>query len=164
MSVFSNVIPGIASTMKGMWVTLREYLFRPSITLQYPYKKREVPLRFRGMLVNDMSLCGGCTKCARICPVDCIDVQCEGKGKDRKVTAWILDYQKCCWCQLCVEVCPDASLAMSHDYETVYTDRKKMIRDFVQDPVPPFVEVDPRPGDNPYPKKKEDGKSGSLAA
>ncbi len=153
MNVVSEVWAGVVTTLKGMWVTGREFLFCKPITLQYPYEKRVVPLRFRGMLVNDMSLCGGCTKCARVCPVDCIEVKCEGKGKEREVTAWVLDYQKCCWCELCVEVCPDDSLAMSHDYETVFTDRTKMVRDFVQDPVPPFVEVDPKPGKNPY---KED--------
>lgn len=162
MNVLTEVWAGVATTLKGMWVTGREFLFRDAITLQYPYQKRVVPLRFRGMLVNDMSLCGGCTKCARVCPVNCIDVVAEGKGKDRQVVGWILDYQKCCWCELCVEVCPDASLIMSHDYETIFTDRTKMVRDFVKDPIPPFADVDPRPGKNPY--EEDDSKSGRTAA
>ncbi|MBI1389581.1 MAG: 4Fe-4S dicluster domain-containing protein [bacterium] len=164
MNILSEVWSGFTTTLKGMWVTGREYLTGKPITVQYPYTKREMPYRFRGMLVNDVSICNGCTKCSRVCPVNCIEIEAEGKGKERHVTKWVLNYQKCCWCELCVEVCPDTSLLMSHDYETVFTDRNKMIRDFVADPIPPFTDVNPKPGTNPYPKKENEGDSESGRA
>lgn len=143
MSFLGDIYIGFVTTLRGMLVTGAE-LFRKPITVQYPFNRREIPERFRGMVVNDVSTCNACTKCARVCPVDCIELKGIGKGKDRRCEYWIIDYSKCCWCALCVESCPDGSLAMSHDYETVYTDRSKMIRDFVAEPVPAFNELDPR--------------------
>ncbi|MDR3215723.1 MAG: NADH-quinone oxidoreductase subunit NuoF [Bacilli bacterium] len=42
--------------------------------------------------------CIGCTKCARICPVQCID----GKVKEQH----IIDQDKCIKCQACIAACP----------------------------------------------------------
>lgn len=137
MAILSNVFSGIFTTMKGMMVTGRE-LFRKPVTLQYPYQKREIPQRFRGMLVNDIDTCNGCMRCERICPVDCIDVEAVGKGKERKASKFVIDYTKCCWCNLCVEACPHGSLSMTHDYETIFTDRSQMVRDFAQQPYKPL--------------------------
>ncbi len=164
MSVLSDVFYAFVTTVKGMVVTGKE-LFRPSITVQYPKEKRFIPERFRGMLVNDASICIACDKCVRICPVDCIRCEATGKGKARRPSLFTIDYVKCCWCELCVDVCPVDSLYMSHDYETVFTDRSLMIRDFVKDPIPPIggtrvpeETAPPGPGDNPE-EKTESGRS-----
>lgn len=145
MKMILDVVSGVYTTLVGMMVTGRE-LFRRPTTVKYPYEKREIPTRFRGMVVNDVTTCNACTKCVRVCPVDCIDMKGVGKGKDRKSEYWKLDYSKCCWCQLCVEVCPDGSLQMSHEFELVFKDRKNMVRDFVTDPIPPFVDKSPQAG------------------
>lgn len=46
--------------------------------------------------------CIGCTKCARNCPVSCID----GKVKERH----IIDIEKCIRCGTCMEVCPTGAV------------------------------------------------------
>lgn len=134
MAILRDVFSGFYTTLKGMMVTGKEF-FTPGITVTYPYKKREQPERMRGMLVNDASLCMACGRCIKICPVDCLTMEYEGKGKDRRPTLFEIDYIKCCWCALCTEVCPVDSLYMSNDIETVFTDRKMMIRDFCKDPI-----------------------------
>ncbi len=133
MAVVKNVLNGFLTTMKGMYVTGRE-LFKKPTTFFYPYEKREIPERFRGTLVNDVNICTACQRCVKVCPVDCIECKAEGKGKERHPVLFTIDYMKCCWCNLCVEACPEDSLSMTHEYEMVYTDRSKMIRDFVKDP------------------------------
>jgi NADH-quinone oxidoreductase subunit I len=143
MAMLLDIASGFLSTVKGMMVTGRE-LFRKPITVRYPYEKREIPTRFRGMVVNDATRCNACTRCVRVCPVDCIETKGIGKGKERKAEYWTIDYSKCCWCQLCVEACPEGSLIMSHDYETVFTRRDQMKRDFIADPIVPLDEFDPR--------------------
>jgi len=172
MSILSDIYAGFLTTVKGMMVTGKE-LFQPAITVQYPKVKRVIPDRFRGMLVNDTTICIACDKCVRICPVDCLTCSAHGKGKSRRASVFTIDYVKCCWCKLCVEVCPVDSLYMSHDYETVFTDRSKMIRDFVLDPIPPIGGIrKPETESPPGPKKtktktktqKEKPKSGRVAA
>ena len=133
-----DCVSHLTTTLVGMKVTMRE-LVDPSrtCTVQYPTEKREMPLRLRGMLVNDVTRCIACQNCVRACPVDCIVVDGEGKGKNRLPTVFTINFYRCCWCALCTEVCPTDSLYMSHDYESVYTERTKMVRDFVKDPIPP---------------------------
>ncbi|MGI6457316.1 MAG: NuoI/complex I 23 kDa subunit family protein [bacterium] len=169
IQIIKDVFAGFTTTLKGMVVTGREF-FQPSVTVHYPYEKRVLPDRFRGMLVNDCSICIACDKCVKICPVNCLHCEAEGKGKSRHAKVFTIDYIKCCWCNLCVEVCPVDSLYMSHDYETVFTDRSLMIRDFVRDPIPPIGGTrkeegeDTPDGPDGTEKKKEEKKSELSAA
>jgi formate hydrogenlyase subunit 6/NADH:ubiquinone oxidoreductase subunit I len=165
MALMYDIFSGFVTAIKGMAVTGKE-LFEPAITLQYPREKRELPERFRGMLVNDASICIACDKCVRICPVDCIQCEAEGKGKSRRPTLFTIDYVKCCWCELCVDSCPVDSLFMSKDYETVFTDRSMMIRDFVTDPIPPITtgDDDDEKSDKNKDDNSEEKKSSGRAA
>ena len=131
MAVYNDVYHGFITAMKGMAVTWREFL-TPAITVQYPTETRQMPERFRGMLVNDASACIACNKCVKLCPANALE--CVG---ERHPSVFLVDYIKCCWCELCVDTCPTDSLFMSMEHEIVYRDRSQMIRDFVTDPIPP---------------------------
>lgn len=163
LKIVKDCVNHFTTTLVGMKVTMREFTDPSRIcTVQYPTEKREMPVRFRGMLVNDVTRCIACMGCARVCPVHCIDVQAEGKGKNRRPTRFTINYYRCCWCMLCVEACVPESLYMSHDYETVFTDRTKMIRDFVKDPIPPGPS--PRERAASELEKKNEAKSEEQAA
>jgi NADH-quinone oxidoreductase subunit I len=53
----------------------------------------------------------------RACPNDVIEVEGEGKGKDRKVSAYHYNLARCLFCRLCVEACTFSAIEMSHEYE-----------------------------------------------
>jgi len=102
-----------------------KYLGKHPHTVKYPMEKKETAKRYRGFHINDLDKCVGCGNCAKICMNDTIDmVEVAGKkattgdsGLRPKV-----DYGRCCWCALCVDVCPTGSLQLSTDYVYVSED------------------------------------------
>ena len=109
---FAKVIKDIASLFIGMRIS-GKYLFRKTATVQYPDVYKTIPLRFRGILINDMPRCIVCDLCAKVCPVDCIDIK-KVRGPDKKFIAEVydIDLVKCLFCGLCTEACPTECLTM----------------------------------------------------
>ena len=73
--------------------------------------------RYRGWHINDTEKCIGCGTCAEICQnvaIDMVPVDEPTKG-DSGLRPKV-DYGRCCWCALCVDVCPSGSLGMSNEY------------------------------------------------
>jgi NADH-quinone oxidoreductase subunit I len=67
-------------------------------------------------------LCIGCLLCEQICPDDCISIVVDKRpsGKGKMAKSFIIDYERCCYCGLCVDPCPTTPITaiyMSHDYE-----------------------------------------------
>jgi len=111
----------------GLWITLKNF-FRPHVTLEYPREKPALAPRFRGVPRlrrdpgNGEELCIGCLLCEQICPDDCISIVVQKRpiGKGKMAKSFIIDYERCCFCGLCVDPCPTTPLTaiyMSHDYE-----------------------------------------------
>jgi len=99
-------------------------LQRKEVTEVYPdpissKTKNDLPLRYRGLLYNDMSRCSGCGTCVEVCPTDCITMQSEkGVGTQRvQLKAFELDLSRCVFCGLCEENCPTESLAHTREFE-----------------------------------------------
>jgi NADH-quinone oxidoreductase subunit I len=109
------------------------------VTLQYPDERQVLSDRFRGFVHNDMTTCDSCNICAKLCPVDCIYIESEGKGKERMMTRYAIDYNKCIWCSMCTENCHTGSITMSHDYDHSVYDRRSLVYEF----------MDPREGTIP---------------
>lgn len=97
-------------------------------TVQYPKEKLPVPDHGRYKLHNEIDDCIVCDKCAKVCPVDCIDiiplraVEEIGKTSDgtpRRIYAekFNIDMAKCCFCGLCTTVCPTECLTMTDEYD-----------------------------------------------
>ena len=110
-----------------MMITLKNF-FRPHVTQEYPREKPALAPRFRGLPRlrynpdNGEELCVGCLLCEQICPDDCISivVQKRPTGKGKMAKSFIIDYERCCFCGLCVDPCPTTpipAIYMSHDYE-----------------------------------------------
>ncbi len=98
------------------------------VTLDYPNEKLEVPETGRYKLHNEIDDCIVCDKCAKICPVNCIDIEAIkspeviGKTSDdtpKRLYAakFDIDMAKCCFCGLCTTVCPTECLTMTEDYD-----------------------------------------------
>ncbi len=86
---------------------------------------REAAERYRGFHQNDMETCIGCGTCEAICQNGAIDmVPVEGQVTEKGDSGLrpMIDYGRCCWCALCVDVCMTGSLTMSNEYTWVDTD------------------------------------------
>ncbi|HTF19454.1 MAG TPA: 4Fe-4S binding protein [Chryseolinea sp.] len=97
-------------------------------TIQYPYEMQPVPDNGRYRLHNEIDDCIVCDKCAKICPVDCIDIEpvraveeigktSDGTPKRIYAARFDIDMGKCCFCGLCTTVCPTECLTMTKVYD-----------------------------------------------
>ncbi len=95
------------------------FLTRKPVTV--PLEPREAAASYRGFHLNDWEKCIGCSTCQKICDNEAItmvhipDLPADPlKGVRAQRPA--IDYGRCCWCGLCVDVCPSASLSLSREY------------------------------------------------
>lgn len=139
---FKNTWLGIWTVLIGMKITFK-HLFVPSVTIQYPDVKVQMPERSRNRLYVNMDDCIGCDQCARACPVDCITIETvksvpgdevgltsQGKKKALWVTKFEIDIAKCCYCSLCVYPCPTDCIYMTDVYEFAEYERDNLIYHF----------------------------------
>ncbi len=94
-------------------------------TVNYPYETLKTADRYRGLHYNDLQACIGCGNCSTICQNDAIDmINIEGIEYSRGDSGLRprVDNGRCCWCALCVEVCPTGSLNLTKDYIYVTPD------------------------------------------
>ncbi|UZR95076.1 4Fe-4S dicluster domain-containing protein [Chondrinema litorale] len=98
------------------------------VTLRYPKEEIPVPDNGRYKLHNEIDDCIVCDKCAKICPVNCIDIEpvkatevigntSDGTAKRLYAAKFDIDMAKCCFCGLCTTVCPTECLTMTKDYD-----------------------------------------------
>lgn len=152
MSYLKNIISGIQTTGKGMSLAIG-YFFqavRPrkkesvmddnyfekangTFTVQYPKEQIPIPDHGRYQLHNEIDDCIVCDKCAKVCPVDCIDIEpvrspeVFGKTSDGTplrihAAKFDIDMSKCCFCGLCTVVCPTECLTMTKEFDFTTTD------------------------------------------
>ena len=97
-------------------------------TVQYPKEQIPVPDHGRYKLHNAIEDCIVCDQCAKVCPVNCIDIEpvraTEEFGKTSDGTPlriyaakFDIDMAKCCFCGLCTTVCPTECLTMTSEYD-----------------------------------------------
>ncbi len=98
------------------------------VTLQYPHETFPIPDNGRYRLHNEIDDCIVCDKCAKICPVDCIEIDAiraveemgktsDGTPKRIHAAKFDIDMGKCCFCGLCTTVCPTECLTMTKAYD-----------------------------------------------
>ncbi len=101
--------------------TAWKHLFHEPVSIRNPIGREAAP-RYRGFHQNDIEKCIGCGTCEAICqngaidmvPVDGIPTKQGDSGLRPRI-----DYGRCCWCALCVDVCMTKSLNMSNIYTWV---------------------------------------------
>ncbi|MBL3601578.1 MAG: FAD-dependent oxidoreductase [gamma proteobacterium endosymbiont of Lamellibrachia anaximandri] len=86
-----------------------------------PLVPRLASLSYRGFHINDWELCIGCSSCQKVCDNAAISmIEIPGlpsdpvKGVRNQRPA--IDYGRCCWCALCVDICPTGSISLSREY------------------------------------------------
>ena len=151
-SYFKNIGDTIQSLYKGLKITIAHFVKarnsqkvvaifdnryfddRTGIaTIQYPHEMQPIPDVGRYRLHNEIDDCIVCDKCAKICPVDCIDIEpiravdeigktSDGTPKRIYAATFDIDMGKCCFCGLCTTVCPTECLTMTKVYDFSVTD------------------------------------------
>ena len=127
---FGDIYQAVSSAVIGLGITIK-HIYRKPVTLQFPDERQVMSERFRGFVHNDMTKCDSCNICAKLCPVDCIYIETEGKAKERMMIRYAIDYNKCIWCSLCTENCHTGSITMSHDYDHSVYDRRSLVYEFM---------------------------------
>lgn len=132
------------SLFVGLRITIR-YFFSPRtlITLQYPLQKDNLPERHRGIHFLETEKCIMCWKCARACPVDCIDIEgtrdgeVDGafQGKGVVMTRFTIDYSRCIFCNLCCEPCPEQCIHMGQEFDFSQFHREATVKNLLSDAV-----------------------------
>jgi len=104
--------------------TAWKHLFNEPLSVKDPLN-REAADRYRGFHINNLDKCIGCGTCEEICQNAAIDLVfvagIETKNGDSGLRPKI-DYGRCCWCALCVDICTTNSLGMSNKYTWVDED------------------------------------------
>ncbi|WP_026464071.1 4Fe-4S binding protein [Adhaeribacter aquaticus] len=111
------------------------------VTLTYPYESIPVPDVGRYRLHNEIDDCIVCDLCAKICPVNCIEIEAIKATEDIGITSdgtkkrlyagvFNIDMAKCCFCGLCTAVCPTDCLTMTKVYDFPEEDVKNIIYHF----------------------------------
>jgi NADH-quinone oxidoreductase subunit I len=145
LKYLANIWEAIWTPLLGMRLTWR-HLFMPSVTLQYPDERWELPPNSRMQLFVNMDDCIGCLQCERACPVQCISIDTvkalpeevketsTGHKIRLHVTKFDIDMAKCCYCNLCTIPCPTECIYMTPSFEDAAPDRFDLIYHFAQIP------------------------------
>ena len=134
-SAFSSIGLYIRNVCMGAWSIAGScfaafpYVFhwgelRKEVTEGYPdpvssKTADDLPPRSRGLLFNDIDRCTGCRECEKVCPAQCIRIEEEPGADSTKiwVSAFDIDFSRCIFCGLCVDICQPASLIHTRQYE-----------------------------------------------
>ncbi len=110
-------------------------------TIQYPTQKLPVPETGRYQLEVEIDDCIVCDLCAKICPVNCIDIESikateaigttsDGSVKRLYAAKFDIDMAKCMYCGLCTTVCPTECIIMTDQYDKSVFELNKLIYEF----------------------------------
>ena len=118
----------------GMWLTLK-YMFKPSVTINYPYEKGPLSPRFRGehalrRYPNGEERCIACKLCEAICPAQAITIEAEPRSDgSRRTTRYDIDMTKCIYCGFCEEACPVDAIVEGPNSEFTVETREELLYD-----------------------------------
>jgi NADH-quinone oxidoreductase subunit I len=115
-------------------LTTRE-MFRPKMTVNYPFERNPQSPRFRGehalrRYANGEERCIACKLCEAICPAQAITIEAEPREDgSRRTTRYDIDMVKCIYCGLCQEACPVDAIVEGPNSEFATDTREELYYD-----------------------------------
>ena len=115
-------------------LTTRE-MFRPKMTVNYPFERNPQAPRFRGehalrRYANGEERCIACKLCEAICPAQAITIEAEPREDgSRRTTRYDIDMTKCIYCGLCQEACPVDAIVEGPNQEFSVETREELLYD-----------------------------------
>ncbi len=122
----------LSELVSGMWLTL-SYLFKPKVTINYPYEKGPLSPRFRGehalrRYANGEERCIACKLCEATCPAQAITIEAEPRDDgSRRTVRYDIDMTKCIYCGFCQEACPVDAIVEGPNYEFATETREELL-------------------------------------
>jgi NADH-quinone oxidoreductase subunit I len=117
--------------ISGFTLTLK-YMFKPKVTLNYPYEKGRLSPRFRGehalrRYPSGEERCIACKLCEAICPAQAITIESEPRPDgSRRTTRYDIDMVKCIYCGMCEESCPVDAIVEGPNFEFAAETREEL--------------------------------------
>jgi NADH-quinone oxidoreductase subunit I len=123
---------------KGLMITIKNFLFHKTDTLQFPEERRNYSTRFRGQhyikSVNGVENCTACMLCPTVCPAECIHIVAgEREDKEKYPVKFEIDVLRCCFCGMCEEACPKDAIKLSNIYEMSQENRTVYEKSFLME-------------------------------
>jgi NADH-quinone oxidoreductase subunit I len=118
--------------VQGLALTFR-YMFKPKVTINYPYEKGPLSTRFRGehalrRYPNGEERCIACKLCEAVCPAQAITIEAEPRDDgSRRARRYDIDMTKCIYCGLCQEACPVDAIVEGPNYEFATETRAELM-------------------------------------
>ncbi|MDX1484374.1 MAG: NADH-quinone oxidoreductase subunit NuoI [Alphaproteobacteria bacterium] len=122
----------LGELLAGLWLTLK-YMFKPKVTLNYPYEKGVLSPRFRGehalrRYPSGEERCIACKLCEAICPAQAITIEAEPREDgSRRTTRYDIDMVKCIYCGFCEESCPVDAIVEGPNFEFATETREELL-------------------------------------
>jgi NADH-quinone oxidoreductase subunit I len=123
--LLSELVAGFALTLK--------YMFKPKVTVNYPYEKGPLSPRFRGehalrRYPNGEERCIACKLCEAVCPAQAITIEAEPRDDgSRRTTRYDIDMTKCIYCGFCQEACPVDAIVEGPNFEFSTETREELM-------------------------------------
>ncbi len=122
----------LSELVAGFVLTLK-YMFKPKVTVNYPYEKGPLSPRFRGehalrRYPNGEERCIACKLCEAICPAQAITIEAEPRDDgSRRTTRYDIDMTKCIYCGFCQEACPVDAIVEGPNFEFSTESREELM-------------------------------------
>ena len=134
-SVFKTFF--LTELVQGLWITLRQFVARPNVTMRYPEEKTPQSPRFRGLhaqrrYANGQERCIACKLCEAVCPALAITIESNvAADGTRRTTRYDIDLFKCIYCGFCEEACPVDAIVETriHEYHMEEKGQNIMTKD-----------------------------------